>query len=169
MCEPLSVCMKLEWRGREPTWGPGSPSWRSGASPTCRKVNCTYNSDTANVLTYRVTLHLITRQPISAEFSIFNINIVYVQYQYALSSTFSMTQCFFYIQCKCFYYYCPVITLHAFNGNRFFLFFQTLFILSYIFVSMTRFFFTLDNNVFHLQYQHLFVLNTKMFYMFNSI
>lgn len=30
-------------------------------------------------------------------------------------------------------------------------------------------FFTLDNSVFHLQYQHLFVLNTKMFYMFNSI
>lgn len=51
----------------------------------------------------------------------------------------------------------------------FFIFFQTLFILLYIFVSMTRFFFTLDNNVFHLQYQHLFVLNTKMFYMFNLI
>lgn len=86
-------------------------------------------------------------------------SILYVQYDLV----------FFYIQCKCFYYYCPVITLHAFNGNRFFLFFQTLFILSYIFVSMTRFFFTLDNSVFHLQYLHLFVLNTKMFYMFNSI
>lgn len=62
MCEPLSVCMKPEWRGGEPTWGPGSPSWRRGASPTCRKVNCTYSTDTANILTYRVMLHFITRQ-----------------------------------------------------------------------------------------------------------
>lgn len=152
-CEHFSVCMKPEWRGREPTWGPGSPSWRRGASPTCRKVNCTYN--TTRLTSSHTGSHYTSSPDDQSEQSV----------QYSILTLFmSSAQCplcsvwlrvilcpvqmflFFYVHKKCYFMF------------RTFLYQWQCFFLK-----------KLQITVFHFQYQHLFVLNTKMFNMFNSI
>ena len=97
--------------------------------PHLQKGELHLQHDTADVLTHRVTLHLITRRPIRAECSIFNINIVYVQC--SVSSMFTMTQSYFMSSANVFVFLCPQ---------------EMLFHVPHVFVSMTMFFFLKTSN-----------------------